>query len=257
MPDNPKSAKPDAGVQTGMDIPQPDPGGMADWLFNKSNYQRQLIGLAVSWANLDVYLNINMPDGSVTAMPAAKPQITVKNSKLTLTVDLSNLPTSGGGSVPFSGNGPPAAGTLSNTVSYLAGPVPSVYIDTNASAWYYCTTAGTNATSVWKPISGAALSQYTFVSDGGDYIVCMPAGGGANVNITKSYKLRTSIAKETINGTEYDYSYALVNGVYQRTVSYSGLIEVQQVVPAWLVGDPIFAIGTQDINADGRAWAEI
>ena len=105
---------------------------------------------------------------------------------------------------------------------------------------------------------GGSLTELTFVSDGGDYIVCNPGA----VHIQKPYKLRTSIASETINGVTYSYAYAAqaVGGVtmwYQRTVTYSGLTEVQQVLPFYLAGDKIYAVGTQDVNADGRAWSEI
>jgi hypothetical protein len=68
----------------------------------------------------------------------------------------------GSGAVPFSGNGAPSVSTLSSSVSYLAGPVPSLYVDMTAKALYVCTTAGTNATSAWAQISGGAEGTHPF-----------------------------------------------------------------------------------------------
>lgn len=65
---------------------------------------------------------------------------------------------------------------------YRAG---STYWDNTNSALYVCTTAGYSTASglspvsVWKLVSGSgggSVNQYTFVSDGGDFIVCTAAG---------------------------------------------------------------------------------
>jgi len=55
--------------------------------------------------------------------------------------------------------------------------VGHLYMDTTANALYRCTTAGDKNSSVWAPIGGGgSVGQYTFVSDGGDYIVATAAG---------------------------------------------------------------------------------
>ena len=87
--------KPDAGIQAGLDIPPPESGMVADWLFNRSNFLRQVVAAAVSWLNLAVIVKIKNSDGTVSAMPVARPVITAKNSTLTLFVDLTNLSSAG------------------------------------------------------------------------------------------------------------------------------------------------------------------
>jgi hypothetical protein len=66
--------------------------------------------------------------------------------------DLSGIP------VKFYGAGPPSAATLlPGNGAYL---LVDRYEDTNAHALYSCTTAGTNATSVWTQISGGSGGGY-------------------------------------------------------------------------------------------------
>ena len=60
----------------------------------------------------------------------------------------------------YTGMGAPAAGTLPANVNFRLN---WRYIDTSANAEYYCTTAGTNSTSVWTQLSsssGFAFSIY-------------------------------------------------------------------------------------------------
>jgi hypothetical protein len=106
--------------------------------------------------NLSVIVKLLMPDGTTQTMPVVRPVITPNNSFLELPIDLTNFSGGGGsGSVPFSGNGAPSASTLA-AGSYVAGPVPSLYVDMMTKALYVCTTAGTASTSVWVQISGGA-----------------------------------------------------------------------------------------------------
>lgn len=126
--------------------------------------------------------------------------------------------------------------------------IPIGWVDTN-----------TDAATYWAHVrqllrqdnpasgGGATVGQYTFVSDGGTYWACTDASGN-NVNLAKPYKLRTSIASETIAGVVYSYAYAVVNGLYQCTTTYSGLTEVDQIVPPMLVGDLIYGMADASLS---------
>ena len=163
-------------------------------------------------------------------------------------------------SVPFSGNGPPSAGTLNPAGVYITSPIPSLYVDMTAKALYVCTVAGTSSTSVWAQISSGGtaasplLQQFKFVSDGGDYILAKAWDGttlAANPTyIAKPYKLRCSITTETdTSGTVHTFTYSpsIADNVafYTRTDSYSSTSETQVIVPAYLPGDLIYAGGCQ------------
>lgn len=125
------------------------------------------------------------------------------------------------------------------------------YFDNAAGVEYRCTTAGDQTSSVWVPVSGAA-QKGTFVSDKGDYIVVLPSTGGSNINVAKPPKLRCSIVSDTqIDGTgfhTYTYTAVTVSAVivaYTRTnvwTSGGGGTQVEQITPAYLVGDTVYYI---------------
>ena len=99
------------------------------------------------------------------------------------------------------------------------------------------------------------VQQFSFVSDGGDYIVATPAAGGSNVNLAKPPKLRCSIASETyIDGTgvhTFAYTAVVVSGVtvaYTRTNTLSAGSQVEQITPAYLPGDLVYALAMPTLN---------
>jgi len=154
--------KTDGRIQAGTEILPPEPGKVFPWLAQRVGLT-QLVTAATSWLNLSVIVKMIMSDGTVQVMPTVRPTITSKKSILTLAVDLSNVSSGGSGSVPFSGVGAPAAGTLSNAFAYVTSPTPSLYVDMTPGAQklYVCTTAGTNASSVWAPTSaGGGIPDY-------------------------------------------------------------------------------------------------
>ena len=126
--------------------------------------------------------------------------------------------------------------------------IPIGWIDTSSDAATYTPHIRQLLRSD-NPSAGGASSNvapYTFVSDGGTYWACTNSSGEP-VNLAKPYKLRTSLASETIAGTVYSYAYTLVNGIYQRTVTYSGFTEVQQLVPPPVPGDTLYGISSTNI----------
>jgi hypothetical protein len=152
-----------------------------------------------------------------------------------------------------------------------------LYLDTTANSLYVCTTAGTNATSVWALISGKAsgVTQYIIVAEFGDYFSAHTFDGSntgsALVKIAKSMKLRNSITNETINGIAWTYTY---QSFHQRTASatISGTpVTEKQVVVPWFLTNDLLQVATTtgivtlpsgagvtsliDLNVDGRAWA--
>jgi len=75
----------------------------------------------------------------------------------------------------YTGAGSPTATTLPANSYYR---IQDRYWDSTAKALWYCTTAGSNSTSVWSQVGGGggSVGQYAFVSDGGDYIVATQNG---------------------------------------------------------------------------------
>lgn len=254
--------KNDDQVQAGTEIPVPEHGKVADWLFNKSNFLRQLIGSGNGFLNLKFILKYLNADGTVTSTTVL-PVITAKNSTVTLPLNFTSSGVVSSANVPYSGNGPPTAGTLTAGIAYLAGPVPSLYVDMTAKVLYVCTTAGTNATSAWG-IIGGNIQQFTFVSDGngvagagGNFLICKNSAGVQQI-VQKPPKIQPSIASETITGVLYNYTYSFANGFFTRvsTAPSSGYSEAQQVVPFYLPGDIVFCLGSQALP-DERYWSAI
>jgi len=103
----------------------------------------------------------------------------------------------------YTGNGSPSASTLP-TGSYYR--IQQRYWDSTAKALWYCTTAGSNSTSVWSQVGGGggSVGQYAFVSDGGDYIVATqngvaPVVTALSVGFTNGASV-TSVTVVTVSG---------------------------------------------------------
>ncbi len=197
----------------------------------------------------------------------------------------------------FNGSGPPSATTLPAGVQvknpqYVAA-VPNVtladlYVDTTNFALYLCVTAGTNATSVWKQISGgAALTLFQVYNDLGNGILgCWQSNGAGGWNnsgiptgVARPFKIRPTIARETLRGVIYSYTYVQTGGpgspYWTRNVTGSdGSAYTEVVIPDYLIGDSVMAmqfntglsfmsgsvqvpVNYIDINIDGRAWANV
>jgi hypothetical protein len=114
-------------------------------------YRDMLIAAANALFNLEVI--IPSTDGE-NFLSSQKAKVEISELSMRIILPPSSSSSSSSGSVPFSGSGAPAAGTLSSSSSYLAGPVPSIYVDMTGFNLWVCTTAGTNSTSVWTQISG-------------------------------------------------------------------------------------------------------
>jgi len=95
-----------------------------------------------------------------------------------------------------------------------------------------------------QPESTAAFESFTLVSVSSNTVTATSKSTGFRAIVAKPYKLRGDATSRTVSG------------------------EAQVIVPAYVVGDIIFAarniaggtgifgVNLQDINADGRAWAE-
>lgn len=119
------------------------------------------------------------------------------------------------------------------------------------------------------------LTQFKFVSDEGDFIRCQywngEVSGDEVFKIAKPYLLRKTPFDGLTDSNDISYLYS--DGSTRAAADDDGNEEVQVVVPAYRVGDIIYAMkssfnGTStvddeevnikwlDINADGRAWAK-
>jgi hypothetical protein len=148
MADSPKA---DSKINAGQRIEPPAKGKIAQWLF-KTFGLRTIISVVNAVLNLQFKFQFDPGNGGIPISKDA--QVTFSDGKLVVVSPL--IPT-GSSSISsdghFEGAGPPAAGTLA-AQNYFAAPNPDFYVDTTAKNLYYCSTAGTNATSVWIKISG-------------------------------------------------------------------------------------------------------
>lgn len=158
----------------------------------------------------------------------------------------------------FQTAGAPGATTLlPGNGAYIAGDECT---DTTNVAKYLCTAGGTNASSVWKQISGggggSSIQQFKLVNgingipDGGDYWSARTWDGTNLGTITysliKPYKLRSGpnkITSETIRGLTYTYNYSIPTGLFfERSWSGSdGSSGIDYIIPDPLIGDVLYA----------------
>jgi hypothetical protein len=128
----------------------------------------------------------------------------------------------------------------------------------------------------------ASLQQMQIFNDNGFYYQCQTVTNGVPsvtlFNVLKSYKLRTTIASETIQGVLHSYAYSIVYtdnsnpgfpyNYYQRADTSGALTVHQQQIPDALRGDELWAAPISislggiafswlDVNLDGRNWTEI
>lgn len=132
------------------------------------------------------------------------------------------------------------------------------------------TTRGFSVVPTAKAASfGTNVKLYKYKSMSGDYLTCRTwdgtTEGDTDIYIAKPYKLRRSIASETIDGTLVSYTYASDS---ERTATDGTNSETQKIVPRYLVDDLVWGITATtavtkdnasltilDMNIDGRAWA--
>jgi len=84
----------------------------------------------------------------------------------------SNIPPAKKNRVPYSGNGPPSATTLSG--SFSTAPTPDLYVDMVGLGLYVCTTAGSDQVgqsggSVWQQLTGSGGGDFSFYSELNSY----------------------------------------------------------------------------------------
>jgi len=124
----------------------------------------------------------------------------------------------------------------------------AVGVDTNGKPCYVACSG--IPTGLGGGSGSAALQSLTFVSDSadGDFIICSNSLS-QTVYVKKPWKLRASLAGQTIRGVVHGYSYtpprvAYSNsavGYFTRTDTYGGVSETQVVIPDYLPGDVILA----------------
>ena len=139
-----------SNLKRGMQVPPPrGPGG-----FLARPFRDLLCQIAQSVMNLNIKAIIANPGVTPTTVDA---RMTYTPSGVTAELDLTAIAAvaAGSASVPFSGSGAPSVSTLASG-SYLAGPVPSLYVDMTGLVLYACTTAGDASTSVWSVIGGGS-----------------------------------------------------------------------------------------------------
>lgn len=130
-----------------------------------------------------------------------------------------------------------------------------------------------NARGGGAPGDPGTLPPFTIVLIKGDYLVCTPRDGGAQVNVAKSPCLWQSTRSAVIEGITITYTNApYVGGVGEfsrRDATAQGITVKEEVTPPYIVGQPIYAmkvvggtgasIPTGAVDwvsvADPRAWA--
>jgi hypothetical protein len=219
--------KPSTDIQAGVTITPPAAGKVFPWLAERIQLTR-IINAAVAWMNLSVIVKLLMPDGTTQCMPVVHPVITANNATLTLPIDLSNFSGSGSGTVPFSGWGTPGATTLA-AGSYVAGPVPSLYVDMTAKALYVCTTAGTASTSVWMMVTSLEVTE----TDGTPDVIGVKKIIFPTATITDNGDKSVSVQFPASGGGMFSFynggAYAQGSGVY---LAGAGTFWAKQNVPA-------------------------
>lgn len=113
----------------------------------------------------------------------------------------------------YTGTGAPSATTLP-ALAYF--PLLVRYIDTSVTPQqeYICTTAGTNSTSVWTQLGGAAsvdIQMFAITAlGGGDTFAAKAWSGsgslGATVTIAKTPRARATVTSELIDGDAMAYT---------------------------------------------------
>lgn len=162
-------------IRQGLRIPEPARGRIFQWLASGPPL-RAMVAVINAISNGRILVNVTMPDGSVQQ---ARGQLLISdvNAELQVPVDLTNLTSAGGsGSYRvFAGAGAPVSATLLAAAmgvpaNFLNGLNPDLYVDTSALALYFCSTAGTDTTSVWKQISSSGGGNgYCSEYNGGGY----------------------------------------------------------------------------------------
>ena len=116
---------------------------------------------------------------------------------------------------------------------------------------------------------GASVSRYKVVSVGEDDLTCHSwdgtTAGTEDITVLKPYLLRkttfnakTRVVTATTIQASISIAYEYLNPQERKATAGSD-IERQAVTPRYLVGDVIYAIGTDeddpvDLNNDGRQW---
>jgi hypothetical protein len=212
-------------------------------------YRDRLINVTNAVCNLEVI--VPQTDG-VNVLPPLKAQIDISELAMRITLPPQS-PSGSSSAVPFSGSGAPTSSTLSSAETYVAGPIPSLYVDMTGLNLWVCTTAGSNTTSVWSQISGGGGGSGStpqlllLVSDAGSYWVAKATGAAVNQNIAKPGQISTVPASRVIRGVTYTYTYApvtvgSVTGYYTRLVSGSdGSSETNVLIPDPIINDSILA----------------
>ncbi len=243
-------------IRQGLRIEPPAAGGVFPWLARRLPLL-QLVRTANAFLNMQVRVDPK----------ATGPKLEISDTNAVLLLPGSPVNargSSGSGSVPFSGAGAPAAGTLSAAFAYVTSPTPSLYVDMTAKALYVCTTAGTNATSVWAQISSSGsvvFTKFTITALNGDYVTATPSGGGAAVKIAKAEELRTSVSSETIDGVPITYSSQTDNT--RLATDNASNSEIQYMTPRYVAGGSVWAsqaasnTGVAAVDAQAIKWIEM
>lgn len=219
-------------------------------------------------ALLNMRVVVQTTDGQ-NILDVAEAQIDFAEQGLivTLPIMLNALNSGTGGNQITGGDGAPNAGTLP-AGNYVTGVNPSVYIDEENDAIYFCSTPGTAATSQWTQISGGGTlaQRFTTVSVFGDYFVGQ-SQAGAQSNIAKPYNLRRSLGSETFDGVTVDYNWTIDSdgtGNFRTASLQSGASsETQVLIPRYKPSsldtnsDTVFAVPCTTTGVSNCSWLEI
>ena len=212
-------------------------------LFLKSKNVNAVQDIVEAINNLEVVVQQADSAGNIIARVEGKVNLTPRGLTILIPTSLQPSGSGTGGNQITGGAGPPSATTLP-AANYVSGVNPSCYVDETNDNFYFCSTPGTQATSVWTQISGGGSSsrivQITAIT--GTYITAVDVLNNS-FTVYKPFELQ-NITSETIDGTVITYS-NYTNSFNDRTAQdTSGNIVTQFITPRYVIGQYIRATST-------------
>ena len=184
--------------------------------------------------NLKVF--VQQTDGT-NVLPAKQATVVKTPGGITISIPALIAASTGSGNQWARGAGAPGAGTLP-AGSYVAGQNPSFYFDSTNIAFYYCSTAGTQATAAWTNIpiggSGNQIQIFTIGPLAAD-ITANTIVSTSGVGINKPPELSGSLVSEVIDGVTITYSNYSNNFNTRIATDGSGNNYTQYITPRYAV----------------------
>lgn len=116
---------------------------------------------------------------------------------------------------------------------------------------------------ITTPAASGTLTWLLVVQDLGSSLLCKSwdgtTQGATPIYVAKRPELRITIASQTIRGAVYNYSYASAAGSgginYWTRSTTGGAATSELVIPDYLYGQEIYAVGIPSVTLDGNVCA--